>query len=263
MTSPSAAPAEPALVYHALSGIEPRALTGFMHRAFVGVHDEPYGLGGLPKTPADAHLIDPESLSATKIFRFQGHGLPRNMFLRSVYPEFFANSRFLLFAFVAEPLRSAAHGYAWLAAQPGGGPSIAFAEFLRRRQPNLYAGSLSCRWWNWRGALRPYFFVGVAERPAESVAALAGKIDESYGVLPQTANIARARYFMRRYFDDPEADEGSAAIDALIGALDAGTESAFRRRNRLDFRIYEDACRRLDEDARTHAAPRLAEAVNP
>jgi hypothetical protein len=242
--------AEPSVVYHAICGIERQALTGFMHRAFVVVHDEAPELGNLPSNPDQIHPIDPASLSAIKLFTFRGHGLPRQVRLRGVYPEFFSDSRYVLFTFLADPLRLAGHAYGWYMNQQDGKVKMSFPDFLRRREPNLYAKALECGRWNYRSRLTHYFFLGVAERSAESVAALAGKLDDHFGHQPQTPNIARARYFIRRYFDspEPEAGEHEEWIEKLLGNLDGGTASDFRKRNGFDYRLYEHARRSMAED---------------
>lgn len=253
---------EPALIYHAITGIEGRELTGFLHRVFVVVQDENYELGGLPTRPQEIHPIDPHTLSAIKLFTFRGHGLPREVTLRGTYPEFFQDPRFLVMTFIADPLRSAAHAYGWYAAQDDGRPKMSFAEFLRGRKPNLYADALQCRWWNWRSVLGKYFFLGVHEESVKSLAVLGPKIEREFARRAQTPNVARARYFLSRYLANPEtADaEASVEIDARVRDLSAGEVEAFRRRNRLDYRIYEYARRQLDRDAQATAEMEMAAA---
>lgn len=243
---------EPAFVYHAVTGIEGRELTGFLHRVFVVVQDENYDLGGLPANPEEIHPIDPSTLSAIKLFSFRGHGLPRQVTLRGTYPEFFRDPRFLVSAFVADPLRSAAHAYGWYEAQDDGQSKMSFADFLRGRKVNLYADALGCRWWNWRSILAKYFFLGVHEQGAESVSAWGAKIERELARGPQTPNVARVRYFLGRYFANPEApnSDADADVDRRIQQLPAGETEAFRRRNRLDYRIYHFARERLARDAR-------------
>lgn len=241
---------EPAVVYHAITGIEGRELTGFLHRVFVVVQDENYELGGLPTKPQEIHPIDPHTLSAIKLFSFRGHGFPREVTLRGTYPEFFQDSRFLLVTFIADPLRSAAHAYGWYEAQDDGRPKMSFVDFLRGRKPNLYADALGCRWWNWRSVLGKYFFLGVHEEGAGSVSALGAKIEREFSRRAQTPNVARARYFLGRYLANPETEDvnAGAEVDRHISQLPPGEVVAFRRRNRIDYRIYEYARQRLARD---------------
>jgi hypothetical protein len=251
---------EPALVCHAVSGIEGRSLTGFMHRVFVVVQDENYDLGGLPGDPEETHPIDPASLSAIKMFTFRGHGLPRQVLLGSTYPEIVRDPRFLLFAVLPDPLRSAAHAYGWYAGGNEGQPKSPFADFLDHRKPNIYANAMGCRWWNISAPLRRYFFLGPAERAADCVTVLSAKIERAFAAAPQTPNVLRARYFLAEYLRRPEVDDnaGDAEIDERIAQLPAGVKEKFRKRNWMDYRIYEHACRGLERDLAAAGDPREA-----
>ncbi len=223
-----------------------------MHRAFVVVYDESRELGGMPRTPDEIHRIDADSLSATKLFSFRGHGLPLEVRLRDAYPEILAGSRYLLFTFLAEPLRSEASGYTWYLNQADGHPKASFAEVLRARRSNLYASAMGCKWWNYRRVLKRYFFLGVSEQAPAAVDALAAKTDELFASAAQTPNVARARYFMREYVRKPDADSEDRAeqIAEVIARLDPAEKSAFERRNRLDYWIYAHSRERLAADIR-------------
>lgn len=240
-------PAEPTVVCHLLPGTSHTALTKLMYQSFVVVHDELEGFGPSPRKGEDLAKIDVRTLTAAKLFLFRGHMNPSNFLLRDLYPEVLQDPRYFCFCFMSDPLRSAAMIFHYLVSHSTVEREWDFDRFvLEERPPNDASVALSCRWWNFRSRLRRYSFIGISERAEESLEELAAEIDRRYAEFPASKNALRVRFFLEKYRTQPFVAEPQPEVESYLSNVGSGTQKQFRKRNFLDYRLYDFARSLMD-----------------
>jgi len=149
-----------------------------------------------------------------------GHFDYPGVYLRDRYPEIFTDPRYYLFTFVRDPLAAKLSLY-WYEQKHNVLPTMTIAEHLLSRD-NYIAQCFPCTPDQMGKTLDRYDFVGVTEHMDESFVQLAERLHRK--PLP----VAHLNAL-------PNEDQD----------LPRGLINAFRRRNELDYRIYDYAVKRL------------------
>lgn len=171
------------------------------------------------RDPIDLACIGPDQIIAG---HYKSEGNP----LAQRYPEVLRSEDWRIIAFVREPLDWALSDYHFAAKnRPEFDPDfipLALGEHLRR-QPITLCDWLDCDETTWRARLDQYWFIGTLERFDECVAWLAREMGK-----PLPPSIPAENATVR----DQEPTEEDIA--------------AFRKKNALDYEIYDEINARLD-----------------
>ncbi len=239
---------EPTFVFHQVPGCGSRELVEFVYAKFAVVHDEPDAFGGAPVAGATVLPIETRWLSATKLFLFRSHFRPGSAFIDKLYPEFFEEERFKVFLFVDEPLRLAAVTYFHVSRGPNAAEIGTFPSFLKSRR-NPMAFFLGATRANHRALLARYFFVGVNDRKVDSLRGLLGALTRVIEAAPESPNVARTAYQLRRDAGVSVEAAREVEVEKLMKSVGWLDRLMFLSRNLLDLQIYRAAVKRLEEVA--------------
>ncbi len=181
-----------------------------------------------------------------------GHFTTNSMHLRDRYPDVLANPRFHLFSFVRDPLERhiSQYYYSFRSGRNRRGLTMENHPLSQALSgaSNPIAGSFPCDEGDCESALARYFFLGVTDRIAESMQVLLERIRRIYEASPRTRAVVRTLDGLEKMRSRGLPHENRARRDQQAEAIDAGVLETFRRRNTVDYKIYEIACRRLDAD---------------
>ncbi len=215
---PMASAGDPAYVFHHFIKCGGTTVTEVLRYWFKIVNDHFVAIDELEDYKH--RRIDLKSLRAGDCV--VGHYAVEGTYLFERYPELLEDpERFRIITFLRDPLEFCLSFYFY--SKKEGRMTQNLKEFLKSNS-NLIAYYFPC-YYDCREVMNRYYFIGIAERMDESLGKLAAMVNK---VLPEI-----------RLLNKTERDEEA-------GIVDDGLREWFRDRNRIDYRIYEYACRRLD-----------------
>jgi hypothetical protein len=141
--------------------------------------------------------------------------------LNERYPEVFADPRYRVMTFIRDPLDTAISGY-FYARMLGRSISASNLDvYLTGCRTNFWK-VLNCTERNYERVVQEFWFVGVTERLEESIRLLSSMLNKAYIEPPELNSTPRSE------------TPGEEVV------------RIFRENNRLDYQIYDAACRRLE-----------------
>ncbi len=232
---------EPVFVFNHLPKSYGTSLRQFFGRVFGGVEDPTEFLGGagvVDDAPVDLRRLAADTLVC-------GHFTHGAFLLQRRYPEIWADAeRFRLFTFVRDPLATAVsnfhhvrrHDAAAVAREP---ELYASLENYLGALENPIAMRLGCDAGSLNAVLGRYFFIGAAEHHGAGLGVLLERMGAILDEAASSATVERARAAVEWLAGQP-LEHANAGVDGDVG-VSAEVREKFRRRNALDYDIYERA----------------------
>ncbi len=233
---------EPAFVMHHLPGCGPKELMAFVYGCFAVVHDEPDAFQTDPSSGEEVLPVDTSTLSSVELFLFRAHFRPGEVEIGRMYPEFFSDPRFFTILILDDPLRILAVHYRHEQKTRGEDYTVTFGQFTKGRC-GVFTPGLHATKENWRSILARYSFVGIASPTRATVDRLVSKVEERVAAAGQRANPRRLQVFIDRWRERREAIADEGDLDEVVESLTWWERTTFWWRNRLDYRMWEEAKR--------------------
>ncbi len=179
-----------------------------------------------------------------------GHFTSNAMHLKDRYPDVLANPRYQLFSFVRDPLERQISQYYYSFRSGRNRKGQTMEEFPLARALSLannpIAGCFPCDESNYETALSRYFFLGVTDRVTDSLRVLIERISSIYADAPASRAVDRMNVALKKIRSKGLPHENRARRDEQAERIPDDVLATFRRRNAVDYFIYEKAVQCVD-----------------
>jgi hypothetical protein len=239
---------EPVLVFNHIPKCYGQSLRVYF-RTFMATHTDYESAFATPEDHR-AYPYDISRLAADDLLI--GHFTSNAMHLKDRYPEVLENPRFRLFTFVRNPLDRQISQYYYSFRTGRNRKGMTMEEYPLAKAlstaSNPIASCFPCDESNYSDTLSRYFFLGVTDRVTESMRVLVERIYRIYAEAPKTRSVVRMLDALERVRSKGLPHENRARRDQQAEKISDDVLDTFRRRNAVDYLIYEKACQCLDAD---------------